>query len=180
MGRSLVLNASYEPLGTVAARRAVVLVLGGKADCVHATGLVLHAERVSVDVPSVVRLRSFVHVPFRRRVAVSRRAVMARDGHRCQYCGAHADSIDHVRPRSKGGDHTWENVVAACRPCNVRKRDRLLNDSGMRLKRAPTIPHGIVWAIVAGGTIPADWLEYLGDPTGGADPRLLAAPAAAG
>ncbi len=174
MGRSLVLNASYEPLGTVAARRAVVLVLGGKADCVHPSGLVLHAERIEVAVPSVVRLRSFVHVPVRRRVAVSRRAVMARDGHRCQYCGAHADSIDHVTPRSKGGEHTWDNVVAACRPCNVRKRDRLLHESGMRLRHRPVVPNGIIWSIVAGGSVPDAWSEYLGEPV------LAAAPAAAG
>lgn len=174
MGRSLVLNASYEPLGTVAARRAVVLVLGGKADCVHDSGVVLHAERIQVDVPSVVRLRAFIHVPFRRRVAVSRRAVMARDSHRCQYCGAHADSIDHVTPRSKGGTHDWDNVVAACRPCNVRKRDRLLHESGMRLRRSPIVPHGIVWSIVAGGSVPDDWVQYLGEP------RLAALPAVAG
>lgn len=174
MSRALVLNASYEPLGTVAARRAAVLVLSGKADCVHGTGLVLHAERVEVPVPSVVRLRQFVHVPYRRRVSVSRRAVMARDGHRCQYCGAHADSIDHVVPRSRGGLHTWDNVVAACRPCNVRKRDRLLKDSGMRLRRDPTVPTGIVWSIVAGGGVPDDWLTYLGEPS------LAPVPAAAG
>ena len=88
MSRALVLNASFEALGTVPARRAVVLLLAGKGDCVHATGLVLHAERVEVPVPSVLRLRTFVSVPYRRRVAVSRTAVMARDGHRCQYCGA--------------------------------------------------------------------------------------------
>jgi 5-methylcytosine-specific restriction endonuclease McrA len=174
MSRSLVLNASYEPLGTVAARRAVVLVLTEKADCLHPSGFVLHAERVEVAVPSVVRLRQFVHVPFRRRVAVSRRAVMARDGHRCQYCGARADSIDHVTPRSKGGEHTWDNVVAACRPCNVRKRDRLLHESGMRLKHPPVVPHGIIWSIVAGGSVPEDWMPYLGEP------RLVAAPAVAG
>jgi 5-methylcytosine-specific restriction endonuclease McrA len=174
MSRSLVLNASYEALGTVAARRAVVLVLGEKADCLHPSGVVMHAERVEVPVPSVVRLRQFVHVPFRRRVAVSRRAVMARDGHRCQYCGAHADSIDHVTPRSKGGLHTWDNVVAACRACNVRKRDRLLSDSGMRLRHAPVVPHGIAWSIVAGGSVPDVWVPYLDEP------RLVAAPAAAG
>lgn len=178
MARALVLNASYEPLATVVARRAVVLVLAGKADCVHPTGLVLHAETIEVPVPSVVRLRQFVHVPFRRRVAVSRRAVMARDGHRCQYCGAHADSIDHVRPRSKGGTHTWDNVVAACRPCNVRKRDRLLTDTGMRLRHAPGVPNGIIWSIVAGGSVPQDWHAYLGDL--GPAAAFAAVPAAAG
>jgi len=164
MSRALVLNASFEPLGTVAARRAVVLVLADKADCVHPTGIVLHAERLEVPIPSVLRLRQFVQTPYRRRVALSRRAVMARDGHRCQYCGAHADSIDHVIPRSRGGAHTWDNVVAACRPCNVHKRDRLLKDSGMRLKRAPAMPHGVAWSIVAGGTVPDDWRTYLGEP----------------
>jgi 5-methylcytosine-specific restriction endonuclease McrA len=178
MARALVLNASYEPLATVMARRAVVLVLAGKADCVHPTGMVLHAQSIEVPVPSVVRLRQFVHVPFRRRVSVSRRAVMARDGHRCQYCGAHADSIDHVRPRSKGGTHTWDNVVAACRPCNVRKRDRLLAESGMRLRRTPTVPNGIIWSIVAGGSVPPDWHAYLDDGT--AMLGLAAVPAAAG
>lgn len=163
MSRSLVLNASYEPLGTVSVRRAVVLVLAGKAESVHDTGIVLHSERLEVPVPSVVRLRQYVHVPYLRRVAVSRKAVMARDGHRCQYCGARADSIDHVTPRSRGGGHTWDNVVAACRPCNVRKRDRLLHETGMRLKRPPTVPHGVVWSIMASGSVPADWLAYLGD-----------------
>ncbi len=158
------LNASYEPLGTVAARRAVVLVLDHKADCIHPTGLVLHSECLEVPIPSVVRLRQFVHVPYRRRVSVSRRAVMARDGHACQYCGAHADSIDHVVPRSRGGLHTWDNVVAACRPCNVRKRDRFLKDSGMRLRHPPVVPNGVAWSILAGGRVPEDWLTYLESP----------------
>ena len=170
------LNASYEPLGTVPARRAVVLVLAHKADSVHDTGLVLHAERVAVTVPSVVRLRQFAHTPHRRRVALSRRAVMARDGPRCQYCGAHADSIDHVVPRSRGGLHTWDNVVAACRPCNVRKRDRMLKDSGMRLRLPPTAPHGISWSIRAAGSVPDEWHTYL-EPF---DPFDAGVPAVAG
>lgn len=174
MSRALVLNASYEPMGTVPTRRAVILVLAEKADSVHETGFVLHSERLSLAVPSVVRLRQFVHLPYRRRVALSRRAIMARDGHRCQYCGAHADSIDHVVPRSRGGPHSWDNVVAACRPCNVRKRDRMLSDSGMRLKRAPAMPHGVAWAIAAGGTVPEVWRAYLGEVS------LPVVPAAAG
>jgi 5-methylcytosine-specific restriction endonuclease McrA len=157
----LVLNASYEPLCVVASRRAVVLVLGEKAETVAETGLVLHSEHLSLSVPSVVRLRSYVTVPFRRRVAVSRRAVMARDGGMCQYCGSRADSIDHVVPRSRGGTHTWENVVAACRPCNVRKRDRLLHETSMRLYRHPRAPHGASWSIVARGSVPGEWAPFL-------------------
>jgi 5-methylcytosine-specific restriction endonuclease McrA len=141
----------------------VVLVLGDKAETVAETGLVLHSERLVISVPSVVRLRQFVSVPFRRRVAVSRRAVMARDGGLCQYCGSRADSIDHVVPRSKGGEHTWENVVAACRPCNVRKRDRLLHETTMRLHRRPSAPRGASWSIVARGSVPGEWAPYLYD-----------------
>jgi 5-methylcytosine-specific restriction endonuclease McrA len=126
-------------------------------------------------VPSVVRLRIFVHVPYRRRVAVSRRAVMVRDAHSCQYCGGPADSIDHVVPRSRGGEHTWDNVVAACRTCNVRKRDRLVTESGMRLRRHPRVPTGPAWLIVAGGTVPGEWAPYLHDPAFG----HVGAPAAA-
>src|SRR3546814_18010380 len=112
---SLVLNATYEPLSIVPSRRAAVLVLGHKADALHDTGEALHSEHLTVPLPSVVRLRSFVKVPYRRRAPLNRRGIFARDDHMCQYCGAAAESIDHVVPRSRGGQHEWENVVAACR-----------------------------------------------------------------
>src|SRR3954451_10732610 len=140
MAPALVLNASFEPLCVVSARRAVVLMLADKAELVADSGFVIHSEKLAVTVPSVVRLRTFVAVPYRRRIAVTRRAVMMRDGGRCQYCGTHADSIDHVVPRSRGGTHTWDNVVAACRTCNVRKRDRLLPETTMNLRRHPAAP----------------------------------------
>jgi 5-methylcytosine-specific restriction endonuclease McrA len=146
----------------VPTRRAVVLVLAQKADSVHDTGLVLRAEHLALAVPSVVRLRQFVHTPHRRRVALSRRAVMARDGHRCQYCGAHADSIDHVLPRSRGGAHSWENCVACCARCNTRKADRLLEEIGWSLPFRPSPPvrtgSGRVW--LADDTDPA-WEPWL-------------------
>jgi 5-methylcytosine-specific restriction endonuclease McrA len=131
MGRALVLNATYEPLCIVPARRAVCLVLDDKAEVLHADGELMRSEHLSLSVPSVIRLRYFVRVPFQRRCTLSRRAVFARDEHRCQYCGEHADSIDHVMPRSRGGQHVWENVVAACRACNIRKRDRLLEETAL-------------------------------------------------
>lgn len=162
MSRSLVLNASYEPLSVVSARRATVLVLAGKADQVTPSGQVMHSEHLVVEVPSVVRLRQFVKVPFRRRAALNRRAVFSRDGGLCQYCGGPAESIDHVVPRAKGGEHTWENVVAACRPCNVTKRDRLLHETTMTLRATPRAPRGFAWIAVHVGTVPEDWLEYLG------------------
>ena len=161
MGNALVLNASYEPLCVVSARRAVVLVLSDKAELVHDSGDAMHSEKLAVAVPSVVRLTTYVRVPVRRRAPLNRRAVFARDGGRCQYCGAHAESIDHVVPRSRGGEHIWENVVAACRPCNTRKRDRLLSETTMLLRRRPCVPRELTWISVAVGRVPTVWEPYL-------------------
>ncbi len=169
MRRALVLNASYEPLSVVSARRATVLMLSDKADLVSPSGQCFHSEHLAVEVPSVVRLRRFVKVPFGRRAALNRRAVFARDGGRCQYCGDNADSIDHVVPRAKGGPHTWENVVAACRPCNVTKRDRLLHETTMALRTTPRAPSGYAWIVVTVGSVPEDWEPYLA-----AEPALSA------
>lgn len=161
MATALVLNATYEPLCVVSSRRAVVLVLGEKAEIVHESGAEMHSERLTVQVPSVIRLRYFVRVPFARRAALNRRAVFARDGSRCQYCTGPAESIDHVVPRSRGGEHVWENVVAACRPCNARKRDRLLTETTMVLRRHPAVPRELTWVAVAVGTVPSTWAPYL-------------------
>ena len=158
---ALVLNATYEPLCVVSSRRAVVLVLGEKAETLHESGARMHSARLVIDVPSVVRLRSYVRVPVRRRAPLNRRAVFARDGGRCQYCAGPAESIDHVVPRSRGGEHVWENVVAACRPCNTRKRDRLLSETPMTLRRHPAVPRELTWIAVAAGSVPTAWEPYL-------------------
>src|SRR3954468_5660050 len=144
-------------------RRAVVLVLKEKAEIVARNGAVLHAERVELPVPAVIRLHHFVRVPYRNRVPLSRRAVFARDGHRCQYCNRAAENIDHVVPRSRGGPHAWENVVASCRACNSRKEDRLPGECGMSLRRTPLAPHATRWLIVSAGPIGPTWHAYLGD-----------------
>jgi 5-methylcytosine-specific restriction endonuclease McrA len=164
VGRALVLNASYEPLCVVPARRAVVLVLSDKADLVHPSGDRLHSERLSVEVPSVVRLRYYVRVPYQRVAALSRRAVFHRDHSRCQYCSGAAESIDHVIPRSRGGTHTWDNVVAACRRCNSTKGDRLLSETAMSLRTRPTVPRELSWVLVAVNEVPDLWQPYL-EPT---------------
>lgn len=161
MSKALVLNASYEPLCVVSVRRAVVLVLKEKAEVLHSADRVFHSERSQMAVPSVIRLTYFVKVPFRARAALNRRAVFARDGNRCQYCNAPAENIDHVIPRSRGGQHVWENVVAACRPCNTRKEDRLLHEVGFVLRRRPTAPRELTWIIVAVGTVHPHWEPYL-------------------
>ena len=136
MGAALVLNATYEPLCVVPLRRAVVLVLAEKAVVVEAGQTVMHSERLAVAVPTVVRLSRFVRVPYRREVPLTRRAVLDRDAHSCVYCNGRADTIDHVRPRSRGGQHVWTNVVAACARCNHRKGDRLLTEMGWHLAYA--------------------------------------------
>lgn len=147
----------------VAARRALVLVLGGKADVVSSNGHCFRSEHLTFAAPSVVRLRRFVSVPYRRRAALSRRGVFIRDGHACQYCGRAAENVDHVIPRSKQGPHTWENVVAACRRCNSRKKDRTPAEAGMVLHRMPYAPRPAFWLVVAVGGIQPDWQAYLGD-----------------
>ncbi len=160
--RSLVLNATYEPLGIVSSRRAVLLVLDTKAELVHATDRVYRAARMAVPEPSVVRLMRYVHVPRSYRVAVNRRTVFARDGGRCQYCGAAAENLDHIVPRSKGGPHTWENVVAACRRCNTRKEDRLPHEAGMALRSTPVAPRHHIQLLALCGGIHDTWTPYLG------------------
>src|SRR4051812_48701901 len=162
MSRALVLNASYEPLCVVSTRRALVLVIDEKAELVHSTQQFFHAERVAFPEPSVVRLSHYGKVPYVPRVALNRRAVFARDGHRCQYCGAAAENIDHVIPRSRGGEHVWENVVASCRPCNAAKEDRLLSETHMKLRRPPFAPKETIWIVVAVGTVDPAWAPYLG------------------
>ena len=166
--RALVLNATFEPLGIVSSRRAVLLVIDTKAELVHTTDRVFRAERLTVPEPSVVRLVRYVQVPRHYRVAVNRRTVFARDGSRCQYCGSAAENLDHVIPRSKGGPHTWENVVAACRRCNTRKEDRLPHEAGMTLRSTPTAPRHRVQLLALCGGASEDWSTYLGPS---ADPR---------
>lgn len=141
--RVLLLNATFEPLAVVTAKRAVVLMLTGKAECVEAAleGAAFHSENLSIPAPSVMRLSRYVRVPYRRAVPMTRAGVLRRDGRRCAYCGRRADTIDHVVPRSRGGEHTWDNCVAACRGCNSRKADRLLAELGWILGVVPRPPN---------------------------------------
>jgi 5-methylcytosine-specific restriction endonuclease McrA len=161
LGRSLVLNASYEPLGIVAVRRAVVLVLREKAEILEHNGAAFHSERLVLEAPSVIRLRYYVRVPRRIHLTPNRKAVFLRDGHLCQYCGGAAENVDHVIPRSRGGEHTWDNVVAACRRCNTRKENRLPHDVGLRLRRHPATPPDGFWLQLMVGKAEPEWTQYL-------------------
>lgn len=155
------LNASYQPLCVVPVRRAMVLALKEKADVLHTNGMVFHSESIEFRAPTVVKLRYFVKVPYRVRASMSRRAVFVRDDFECQYCGRPAENVDHIIPRSKGGGHTWDNVVAACRPCNSRKENHHMHEVGMRLRRPPRPPHETVWIRVAVDRVDPTWEPYL-------------------
>jgi len=159
---TLVLNASYEPLCVVPMRRAVVLVLSEKAFVVEAGEGFLHSAASSVPIPQVVRLARYVRVPYRRQVPLTRRAVLARDAHRCVYCEVRADTIDHVVPRSRGGRNEWTNVVAACARCNHRKGDRLLSEIGWTLARPPAQPSASVALVLGWAKRDPSWDRYLG------------------
>ena len=159
VGRALVLNASHQPLAVVAARRAVILVLKEKAEVLVSNGQVFRSEHLHVDAPSVLRLRNFVKIPHRSHAPLTRRAVFARDEWTCQYCGAAAENLDHVVPRSRGGAHAWDNVVAACRRCNSRKENRMIDEVGLRLARRPVAPRdGFRLSI---GRLEPEWEPFL-------------------
>jgi 5-methylcytosine-specific restriction endonuclease McrA len=167
MRQVLLLNATYEPLTTLPLRRAVCLVLREKAEVVHhdASGALLRSATMSIGVPSVIRLRRYVRIPFRTRVPLTRAALMRRDNYQCAYCGRRAETIDHVLPRSRGGKHTWENCVASCRPCNHRKADRLLEELGWTLHVTPAVPRGTQWRLI--GVIhdgDPQWAPYVSEP----------------
>jgi 5-methylcytosine-specific restriction endonuclease McrA len=137
----LVLNASYEPINICAARRALVLVLKGIAMTEEENGHFLHAQRVAMRLPSVIRLLEYRRIPHQSR-ALSRKNILLRDRNTCQYCGvvlpAGELTLDHVVPRSRGGSSTWENLVACCHTCNRRKGNSLLHEMPhMKLMREP-------------------------------------------
>lgn len=161
MNRVLLLNATFEPLCALSVRRAVVLILKGKAEVLEADGGALHSERLTITIPSVIRLSYYVKVPYYGRANLSRRAVFARDGYKCQYCGAHAETLDHLVPRSRGGTHAWENVVAACGRCNGKKRDKLPGEAGFCPARKPGVPRGPATVRLELGSIPKEWERYL-------------------
>ncbi|MFE1357403.1 HNH endonuclease [Streptomyces harbinensis] len=161
MPQVLVLNASYEPLGVVPIRRALILLLNDKAVSLEDSDALMRSATHAIPAPSVVRLKRFVRVPYRGAVPLTRRALFARDGGRCAYCGAVATSVDHVIPRSRGGAHAWDNVVAACRSCNHLKADRQVAELGWRLRHKPGPPSGLAWRIIGTGHRDPRWLPYL-------------------
>jgi 5-methylcytosine-specific restriction endonuclease McrA len=164
-GRVLVLNATYEPINVCSVRRAVVLLLKAKAEVVEHASWELRSESTALARPVVIRLVAYVAVPRdTHRRKITRRAVFARDGWACQYCGSRSNlTVDHVTPRSKGGTSDWDNIVAACAPCNRRKADRLPAQIDMHPRKAPRAPSPHVFIHVASPTIPVAWRQWLPD-----------------
>ena len=141
MSSVLVLNQNYEPLNVCNARRALVLLDGGKAEVLeHRSGLIRTSTQ-AFPRPSVIRLVYLIKRP-RPRVRLTRREIFIRDHYACQYCGLKTRdlTLDHVVPRHRGGKHTWDNLVSACRSCNHRKGGKLLPDAHMTLRRLPFEP----------------------------------------
>ncbi|MBC7294091.1 MAG: HNH endonuclease, partial [Thermoleophilia bacterium] len=142
--------------------RALVLLLKGKAETLEAGADRIRSERSSFNVPLVIRLLHYVHVPRPERRRISRRAIMARDGFRCQYCGSTRHlTIDHIIPRSRGGLTSWDNVVTSCAPCNVRKGASLPWEVGMIPARKPRPPLPGELVLTASTNVPEAWRPYL-------------------
>ena len=164
MQQVLVLNASYEPLNVCSLRRAHVLVFKGKAEVVEELDRPLRSATDTFQWPHVIRLVHYVRVPRIVQRKISRRALFARDNWRCVYCGTAGGrlTLDHVIPRSKGGDSTWENVVTSCAPCNLRKGNRLPHEVHMVLPARPRPPAPVLFIRLATPKIPQRWEQYLG------------------
>jgi 5-methylcytosine-specific restriction endonuclease McrA len=163
MRKVLVLNTTYEPLNVCSVRRALVLLFKDKAEVLEQSGAAFRSERATHELPLVIRLRTYVNAPRHRGSArISRRAVFARDRHRCQYCGSERHlTVDHVVPRSKGGTDTWDNLVTSCAPCNRKKGDRAPHVVGLSLMRKPRPPEPASFVFMHVDHIHESWRPYL-------------------
>lgn len=162
--RVLVLNASYEPINVCNVRRAAVLLLKERAEVIERGEGALHSERLTMHRPCVIRLMRYVRIPrdvHRRKI--TRKAVLARDAWTCQYCGRQAGglTVDHVIPRSRGGQSVWENIVASCGPCNRKKGNRLPREVQMHPRTLPAAPGPTVFIRIASPRVPLAWKPYL-------------------
>lgn len=165
MGHVLVLNATFEPLNIVTVRRAIVLLLKEKAEVIEATEAQIRSQYLTLDVPLVIRLVYYVRVPRRLFLPLTRRTVLARDHYTCQYCGAQPPksrlTVDHVVPRSRGGETDWKNVVTACVPCNQRKGQRTPQEAGMRLLASPQRPRYMALVLLGKAQSHETWRKYI-------------------
>ena len=159
----LILNQNYEPMSVVNVKKAIVLLYLGKAELIEAKdGQKVRAVSMQMPFPSIVRLSVFVRVPFKK-IILSRKNILRRDGHRCLYCGR-GDiplTVDHVIPLSHGGEESWENLVCACVRCNNKKGDSMPDEAGMPLRRKPMRPNHVTFIRHFVGTLDERWKPYL-------------------
>lgn len=160
----LLLNANYEPLNVCNLRRAVSLILLGKAEVLQGSAGKVRTSEGQVDVPSIVKMNYHVRRPVPK-LRLSRHSVLARDNYSCQYCGSTRElTIDHVLPRWAGGPHTWENLVACCRKCNLKKGDKTPVQANMKLRTVPKRPHYVPYLSLQKyirAMQREDWVYYL-------------------
>jgi 5-methylcytosine-specific restriction endonuclease McrA len=161
----LVLNAGYEPLSLVSVRRAIVLLLREKAELLEATQQMLYSANRTIPEPLVIRLVHYVRLPHRR-VPPTRVAIMLRDAYVCQYCGERPGqlqlTVDHITPRSRGGGHTWTNLVTACKLCNQRKGNQTIEEAGMELLRKPFEPSYVALVLLSNPVAADRWERLMG------------------
>ena len=158
----LVLNQNYEPLNICRVKRAIILILNGKAEILQNNSDQIRSATFSMISPSVVRLAHMVRRP-RPQPRLTRHRVFSRDDHTCQYCGKQTRNLtlDHVVPRYRGGEHSWKNVVSACKECNQRKAGRIPSEAGMILLKKPYQPSGGNCHLVYPFNTPMEWNDYL-------------------
>ncbi|MCP5025844.1 MAG: HNH endonuclease [Actinomycetia bacterium] len=161
----LLLNASFEPLRVIPMRRALTLMVGGRAELIARDGerVVRTAGGNILEAPAVLRLSRMVHIPWRS-VPLTRQTLRARDKGRCQVtgCDRKGDSVDHIKPKSRGGGHEWTNVALMCRQHNSRKSDRLLSELNWTLKAEPHAPTGMMVLVDQAGRR-TEWEPFLGE-----------------
>lgn len=159
----LILNQNYEPMSVINVKKAIVLLYLGKAELIEAhEGKAVRAVSVKMPFPSIVRLAVYVKVPYKK-IILSRKNILRRDGHRCQFCGR-GDvplTVDHIVPVSRGGEDSWDNLVAACVKCNNRKGDRTPDEAEMPLRRKPMRPNHVTFIRHFVGTLDERWKPYL-------------------
>ena len=158
----LVLNQDYQPLSICSVQRSMKLLFLDKAELLHDDPKKeLRTIRESYQFPSVIRLRSYIRIPYSK-VVLSRRNIMRRDNFTCQYCNKKSDlTIDHVIPKSRGGGDTWENLTTACEKCNVKKGNKTPKEAEMPLQKKPYRPVPITFFRDYNGGVQENWKPYL-------------------
>ena len=160
--RVLVLNQSYEPLMVIGAKRAIILLLNEKVESLENYKEIIHSVYLSIPIPSVIKLKEYARIR-RKEIVLSRKNILKRDSHTCQYCGKKSVpmTIDHIIPKNNGGENSWDNLVAACVPCNTKKGNHSLKEIQMELSKSPRKPTMILHLQKFVKQFQKSWRPYL-------------------